>query len=147
MGPPRSDRRGPHKIVQFPELIVILYEESTLYRQIFLDGRELPKEPNPTWMGYSVGHWDGDTLVVDTAGFNDQVWIWSGHPHTEALRTIERFRRRDFGHMELQVAFNDPKTYTMPWTLLFDLQLVPDTELLESICNENNTNRPHLVGK
>ncbi len=147
MGVPRSDRRGVHKIVQLPGLMVVLYEESNLYRQIFLDGRVLPKDPNPTWMGYSVGHWEGDTLVVDTSGFNDQVWIWSGHPHTQALRTVERFRRRDFGHMALEITIDDPQTYTKPWTLTFDLQLVPDTELLESICNENNTNVPHLVGK
>jgi hypothetical protein len=147
MGPPRQDRREPHKIVQLPGLIVILYEANTLFRQIFLDGRVLPKDPNPTWMGYSVGHWEGDTLVVDTIGFNDQVWIWSGHPHTEALRTTERFRRRDFGHMDLQITIDDPKTYTKPWTLTFDVQLIPDGELLESICNENNTDVPHLVGK
>jgi hypothetical protein len=147
LGPPRMDRREPHKILQFPGLIVILYEANTLFRQIFLDGRALPKDPNPTWMGYSVGHWEGDTLVVETTGFNDDVWIWSGHPHTASLRTVERFRRRDFGHMDLQVTIDDPKTYTKPWTLTFDVQLIPDSELLESICNENNTNAPHLVGK
>ncbi len=147
MGPPRQDRREPHKIVQLPGLIVILYEVNTLFRQIFLDGRALPKDPNPTWLGYSVGHWEGDTLVVDTGGFNDQVWIWSGHPHTQALRTVERFRRRDFGHLNLKITIDDPQTYTKPWTLMFDLQLVPDSELLESICNENNTNVPHLIGK
>ncbi len=86
-------------------------------------------------------------LVVDTGGFNDQVWIWSGHPHTQALRTVERFRRRDFGHMDLAITIDDPQTYTKPWTLRFDVQLVPDSELLESICNENNTNVPHLIGK
>jgi hypothetical protein len=147
MGPPRMDRRGPHKIVQLPGLIVILYEENTFFRQIFLDGRMLPTDPNPTWMGYSVGHWEGDTLVVDTTGFNDDVWIWSGHPHTPALRTVERFRRRDFGHMDLGITIDDPHAYTKPWTLTFDLLLMPDSDLLESICNENNTNAPHLVGK
>jgi hypothetical protein len=94
-----------------------------------------------------VGRWEGDTLVVETTGFNDDVWIWSGHPHTASLRTVERFRRRDFGHMDLQVTIDDAKTYTKPWTLTFDVQLIPDSELLESICNENNTNAPHLVGK
>ena len=102
-GPRHITRAGLSKIVQTPGLMLILYEDLA-YRQIFLDGRPLPPDPNPNWMGYSAGHWEGDTLVVESAGFNDRTWLdFAGHGHTEALRMTERFRRRDFGHMDLQV--------------------------------------------
>ena len=105
------------KIVQTPSLILILNPDLT-YRQIFLDGRVLETAPNPSWMGYSVGHWDGDTLVVESFGFNDRTWLdHDGHPHTEALRMTERYRRRDFGNLDLEVTLSDPAVYTRPWTV------------------------------
>jgi len=137
----------PMKIVQTSNLVVVLYEYQTIFRQIFTDGRGLPEDVNPTWMGYSVGHWDGDTLVVTTAGYNDRTTIdLAGHPHTEALRMTERFRRRDVGHLDVQVTFDDPKAYTKPWTLPFNFNLIPDGQLIEYVC-ENERDAPHLVGK
>ena len=138
----------PYKFVNAPGMLVILYEAFHTYRQIFMDGRSLPESPNPTWMGYSVGHWDGDTLVVDTAGFNDKTWIdTSGRPHSDALHVTERFHRRDVGHMDIQVTVDDPKAYTRPFTVNEPLTLLPDTELLEYVCGENNKDLQHLVGK
>jgi len=137
------------KIVQTDGLVVILYENAPT-RQIFLDGRALPTDPNPAWMGYSVGHWDRDTLVVESAGFNDRTWLdFSGHPHTEALRVTERFRRKDFGHLQLEMSFDDPKAYTRPWAIGVSVNYVPDTELLEYVCNENEKDHAngHLVGQ
>jgi hypothetical protein len=146
---PRAGLFGmaPVKFVQTAGLLLILYEEAPT-RQVFLDGRQLPDDPNPTWMGYSVGRWEDDTLVVETAGFNDRTWLdLSGRPHTEALRVTERFRRLDVGRMRLDMTFDDPKTYTRPWTITLDVQLVPDTELLENVCNENEKDRQRLVGR
>jgi hypothetical protein len=138
----------PFKLVQTPGLIIVLYEALTTYRQIFTDGRSLPIDPNPTWLGYSVGRWDGDTLVVRTSGFNDKTWIdVEGHPATESLQVIERFRRRDFGHMDIEITINDPKAYTKPWTVNIPAVLLPDTELLEFVCNENEKDLQHMVGK
>lgn len=138
-GVPRLDAyTHPYKIVQTPDLIVLLYESMTLFRQIFMDGRELPKDPLPTWMGYSVGKWDGDTLVVQSAGFNDKTWLdGSGHPHSEAMRLVERFRRRSVGQMDIEVTIDDPKAYTRPLTYTQRQLLLPDTDLIEYICNEN----------
>jgi hypothetical protein len=108
----------PLKIVQDQELMVILYEAFGQFRQIFLDGRELPKDPNPTWLGYSVGKWDGDTLVVEVTGFNGKTWLDQvGHPVTDALRVTERFHRRDFGHLDIVATIDDPKAYTKPFNL------------------------------
>ena len=137
----------PVKVIQTPSLVVILHEYDTLFRQIFTDGRALPEDPNPTWMGYSVGRWDGDTLVVTTAGFNDRTTIdLAGHPHTEALRVTERFHRRDVGHLDVQVTFDDPKAYTRAWTLPMEFGLVPEDDLMEYVC-ENERDARHLVGK
>jgi hypothetical protein len=137
----------PMKIVQTPSLVVLLYEYQTIYRQVFLDGRALPDDPNPTWMGYSIGRWDGDTLVVTTAGYNDKTTIdLGGHPHTEALRVTERFHRRDAGHIDLQVTLDDPKAYRRSWTLPIELDLMADSELIEYVC-ENEKDAKHLVGK
>jgi hypothetical protein len=136
------------RFVQTPGLIVVLYQGTTnsVHRTIFTDGRELPKDPNPTWMGYSVGHWEGDTLVVDTAGFNDRSWLdIEGHPHTEALHITERFLRRDFGHMDLVMTIDDPKAFTKPFSLKIAKTLAPDTDLLESVC-ENDRSVPHMLG-
>ncbi len=135
------------KVIQTPSLIVMLDQDLT-YRQIFMDGRALETDPNPSWMGYSVGRWEGDTLVVESFGFNDRTWLDSdGHPHTEALRTTERYRRRDFGHLDIEVTLNDPAVYARPWTVALGAALVADTELLESVCNESHTSLEHWVGK
>jgi len=146
-GPRRMINGNFAKFVQTPSLLVTLYE-ALVYRQVFLDGRAPETDPNPSWMGYSVGRWEGDTLVVETAGYNERTWLdESGHPHTEALRTTERFTRRDFGHMDVQVTYNDPKTYTRPWSVSFTADLRPDTELLEEVCAENNRSPAHIVGR
>ena len=135
----------PFKILQTPGETVVLFEEFHKYRQIHTDGRQLPVDPDPAWYGYSIGRWDGETFVVDTAGFKEGSWLDnSGHPHTEALHTTERFHRINFGRMDLEVNIEDPKAYTRPWksdTLHFLLQ--PDTELLEHLC-ENNRDLQHL---
>jgi hypothetical protein len=144
---PRRTATAPFKILTLKGLMVILYEHSP-YRQIFLDGRALPKDPNPTWSGYSVGKWEGDTLVVDTSGFNDDEWILPGRrPHSDALHIIERFHRRDFGHLEIQYTVEDSKVYTKPWSIRQTHHLIPDTELLEYICNENEKDLKHMVGE
>jgi hypothetical protein len=136
---------GMFKILQGSRMLAVL-SEAGLYRQILTDGRALPADPNPTWMGYSVGHWDGDTMVIESAGFNDRSWLdFGGHPHTEALRVTERYRRLDFGHMQVRMTFEDPKAYTRPWTISLDAELVPDTELLEYVCNENEKDVQHFI--
>jgi hypothetical protein len=138
---------GPARIIQTPQILAILYDDLS-YRQIFLDGRELPKDPDPSWMGFSVGHWEGDTLVVESTGFKDRSWLdMGGHPHTESLRTTERFRRTSFGRIELQVTYDDSKAYTKSWTVSFGANLAPDTEMLEYVCAENERDRSHLVGR
>jgi len=132
--------------MQSPTVLSLLYERDSRYRQIFLDGRPLPRDPNPAWMGYSVGHWDGDTLVVETTGFNDRTWLdMAGHPHSEQLRVTERFRRIDFGHIQRQVTFEDRQTLTKPLTFSLTLSYAPDTEILENICEDRDS--AHLVGK
>lgn len=138
---------GVGRVVQTRNLLLMLWN-STLYREIFLDGRPLPVDPNPDWMGYSVGHWEGDTLVIVTAGFNDRTWLDDlGHPHTEALRITERLHRRDFGHMEIIRTAVDPGALAEPWTVPVKLELYADTEPLEYVCNENERDASHLVGK
>jgi hypothetical protein len=139
-GVPRSDLVPyPFKILHVPGSVVILYEAVHSYRQIFTDGRALPQDPNPAWFGYSVGRWANDAFVVESAGFNDNVWIDNnGKPATSALRVTERFLRKDFGHMDVEITIDDPKAYTRPWTVTLPLAFVPDSELLEYICNENN---------
>ncbi|HEX4277666.1 MAG TPA: hypothetical protein VHZ74_20060 [Bryobacteraceae bacterium] len=148
-GIPEKDAvTSPWKIVQTPGLIVILYESRTIFRQIFMDGRPLPKDPNPTWQGYSVGHWDGDTLVVETSGSNGKAWLdTNGHPVTDALKVTERFTRKDFGHMDLAITIDDSKAYTKPWTVHENPTLQADDELIEYICEENNRDVGHFVGK
>ena len=139
---------APWKIVHAPGFIVVVYEAFNLWRQIFLDGREVAPDANPTWMGYSVGKWDGETLVVDTKGFNGKAWLDQlGRPSTDALHVIERFRRRDFGHMSIQITIDDRKAYTKPWSVAEEAHLLPDAELMEFICNENNRDLGHLPGK
>jgi hypothetical protein len=129
----------PFKIIQTPGVMVHLYEEFHKYRQIFTDGRQLPVDPDPAWYGYSVGRWEGETFVVESAGFKEGTWLDnSGHPHTDALRTTERFRRINFGRMDLTVTIDDPKAYSRPWTSqTARLFLKPDTEVLEHLCENN----------
>src|SRR5262245_21257290 len=137
-----------YRVIQSPTVVAVLLESGTgRYRQIYMDGRKLPDDPNPTWMGYSVGHWDGDTLVVESSGFNDRTWLDRvGHPHSDKLRVTERFQRVDFGHMKYQITFNDPETLTKPLTLSVAVNHRPDTDMLENVCNENNRDKVHLVG-
>jgi hypothetical protein len=139
---------APIKIVQNRGVTFVLYETRGMFRQIFTDGRALPKDPNPSWMGYSIGRWENDVFVVETIGFNGKPWLDGiGHPHGERLRVTERLRRRDFGHLELQVTIDDDEYYERPWTVTVALELAPDTELLEDVCLENNRSIEHLVGK
>lgn len=128
----------PFKILHSRGVIVMLYEVETTFRQIFTDGRKLPVDPSPAWQGYSVGRWDGDTLVVETIGFNDRGWLDArGTPHSEDLHVEERFHRRDYGHLDLTITVTDPKTFTRPITFSVVEQLLPDTDLLEHYCLEN----------
>jgi hypothetical protein len=128
----------PWKVVQTPGLMVILFENFTQYRQIFTDGRDFPAERAPTWFGYSIGKWDGDTLVVETIGLNDKTWLDGfGHPHSDGMKLTERFRRLDVGHMDIEVTIDDPKAYTQPIRYTQPQLLVPDGDLIEYICNEN----------
>ena len=138
----------PNKVVQTPAVIVVLYETRTTFRQIFLDNHAVIKDPNPTWMGYSTANWDGDVLIVETVGFNDKTWLDDvGHPHSEQLRVTERWRRRDFGHMVVDITITDPVAYLRPWTVTQEFLLAPDDELLEYACGENNVDPPRLAGK
>ncbi len=146
-GPNYSAAQGYKRILQTPAMIVILQEDLT-FRQIHMDGRTLEPDPNPSWMGYSVGRWEGDTLVVETNGYNDRTWLLQGFPHTEALRMTERIRRTDFGHLEMTLTFDDPKAYNKAWTIPVSARLAPDTELLEAVCNERpDTGQQHWVGR
>ena len=135
----------PFKIIQTPRLIVILYEENSVHRQIFLDGHQPIKDAEPRFMGYSTGKWDGDTLVVDTVGFHDRGWLdRMGHPHSDALHLIERFRRRDAGHLEIETTIDDPKTYSKPITYTVKFTLTADEDLLEYFCSENEKDVQHF---
>jgi hypothetical protein len=138
---------GPLKIIQTPGLILVRNEYENTFRQIYTDGRKAPDDPEPLWLGYSVGKWEGNTLVVDTVGFNDKGWLdGMGHPHSEALHLVERFRRRDFGHMEIEVKIDDPKVYTKPFSVTFTELLQPDSDVTEYFCNENEKDRSHING-
>ena len=134
------------KLVQTRGLLVILFEDVPGFRQVFLDGRGHPADFDPTWMGHSVGRWEGDTLVVDTTGFTEQSWVGDGNfPHTPAMRMTERYRRPDYGHLEVQVTFDDPGTFVKPLHANFKWNLAPQEELLEFVCENNKPE--HLVGK
>ena len=134
------------KIVQTPGLLVFLTERNAEYRQIFLDGRPLPKDPDPSWNGYSTAHWDGDTLVVETAGFRDGQWLdRAGSPLTDAARTTERLRRPNYGTLEIDMTVDDAKAYTHPWSIHLTQALMLDSELLDYICLENEKDDRHLV--
>jgi hypothetical protein len=136
------------KILQTRGVIAILHEFQATYRQIFTDGRALPSDPQPSWNGYSTGHWEGDTLVVDTVGFRDDLWLdISGSPLTDAAHVTERIRRVNFGRLDIQVTINDPKAYTRPWTAQMDQALALDTDLLDDICLENERDAAKYLGK
>jgi hypothetical protein len=142
----------PRRIVQSPTYLAILLERNFSFRQIFLDGRPLPEDPNPSWNGYSTAHWEGaapnQELVVESSGFRDGLWAdYLGSPLTDQAKFTERFRRPNFGTVELQVTVNDPKAYTKPWTVKFNWQLVLATELMEYVCIENEKDVPHMTGK
>jgi len=149
IGIPRADLLSePIKIVQAPRLTVIFYEAGNLHRQIYTDGRTLPKEFEfPAFLGYSVAHWDRDTFVVESAGFNGKTPLdGQEHPTSDALRLTERYRRRDFGHMDIEMTFDDPKMYTKPFTITVPHDLLPDGDIFESFC-ENEKDRAHLTRK
>jgi len=133
------------RIFMVPGRMIILTERNMQYRQIFLDGRPLPKDPNPTWNGYSTGHWEGDTLVVETSGFRDDLWLdASGNPLTEQGKTIERIRRTNYGNLEVEITINDPKAYTAPWTVKISQPLILDSELIDYYCLENERDSKHM---
>jgi hypothetical protein len=138
----------PWKIVETPTLLVFLYEGNIhTYRQIFLDRSTHPADPQPTWYGDSIGKWEGDTLVVDSVGFNDKFWFdFAGHPHTEQLHVVERYRRPDSGHLDYDVAIEDPGAYTKSF-VMHGHSLIETGELMEYVCNENNQDVSHIVGK
>ena len=139
---------SPKKIIQTPGLVVILSEFNASYRQIFTDGRPLPLDPNPSWNGYSSGRWEGDVLVVETNGFREGLWLDNaGDPLTDAARITERFRRVNFGQLEIDLAVNDPKAYTKPWTVTLHQTIVLNTDLLDYICLENERDVKHFVAK
>jgi hypothetical protein len=134
------------KMIQTPQEIVVLNETGDPPRQIYTDGRNLPKAPDPIWMGYSVGKWQGDTLVVDTIGFNDRAWLDGlGHPRSESLHVTERYRRLDFGHLGLETTIDDPKYYTHPFTFQTTFRLIPDSDIIEFVCGENEKDRTHMA--
>ena len=147
-GVPKIDSvQYPWKLVYTPNSIVIIYEAFNYWRQIFTDGREMNPDANPTWFGYSTGKWDGDTLVVDTRGFNGRIWLDQlGRPTTEKLHVIERYRRIDYGHMIIDITIDDPGAYTRPFSSRQEVDLRPAWEPMEFICGENNTDLPHLPG-
>jgi len=139
---------GPFKIVSTPGLVMMLYESDYRFRQIYTDGRKLPSDPQPSWLGYSTGKWDGDWFVIDTVGFNDRgVLDAMGHFHSESMQLTERLRRRDFGHMDVEITVDDPKTYTKPVTVKVSHRLLPDTDLIELFCSEAEKDLAHLPGK
>ncbi|MBZ5576796.1 MAG: hypothetical protein LAP40_09585 [Acidobacteriia bacterium] len=139
----------PRKIIQSPGVMVMLYEANGGVRQIFTDGRPLPKnDPQPSWYGYSTGKWEGDTLVVETIGFRDDVWLdVEGSPLTEAAKMTERFRRVNYGNLEIEITVDDPKAYTKPWTVKVGHRIMLDTELIEFVCQENEKDAGHYAGK
>jgi len=134
----------PFKIVHADGEVMFLYEVNTLFRQVFTDGRKLPEDPRPTWFGYSVGHWEEDTLVVESAGFNDLGWLDAGgHGHSEDMKVQERFHRRDYGHLDVTITLTDPKVFTKPITFSFTERLLPDTDVFEHICSEDEKDADH----
>ena len=136
---------GPLKIIQAPGLTLIRNEYENTFRQIYTDGRKAPADPEPLWLGYSVGRWERDTFIVDTVGFNDKSWLdGMGHPHSESLHLTEQFHRRDFGHLDVDVTIDDPKVYTKTFSVKFTELLQPDSDVREYFCAENERNNSHI---
>jgi hypothetical protein len=145
-GPMINFKAGLFRIIQAPGVTAMLYEMSNNYRQIFTDGRRLPNDPNPSWQGYSVGRWEGETFVVETVGFNDRSDVGRpAYPYSEALRLTERYRRRDFGHIDLDMIVDDLKAFTRVWTMQAELVFAADDEMLEFVCNENEKARQRIA--
>jgi len=138
---------GPFRILQTPRVTAILYETiaNMTFREVYTDGRSLPAVTEPTWLGYSIGRWEDDTFLIETTGFRDRGWLDTrkARPHSDALRVIERFRRLDFGHMELTITIVDPKAFLKPWTVRVPLQLLPDTSLIETFCDSHDSTMEH----
>ena len=138
----------PHlnKIVHTPKLLVVLYEVNAMYRQIFVDGRPLPEDPTPGWNGYSTARWEGETLVIQTAGFRDNLWIdLGGSPMSDAAKMTERIRRPNYGSLEIEITVDDPKVYTRPWTVRMDQSIEIDTELIDEFCLENEKSYERMI--
>ena len=136
---------APRRFIQIPGLLVILYDGINPHRLIYTDGRALPVDPVPTWMGYAVGRWEGDALVVESRGYNDRTWLdATGHPRTEAMRIVERIHRRDFGHADVQVTFDDPGVYTKPFSIRYTMTQRPHDDVIEAVCAENEKDRAHI---
>ena len=136
------------RIFMVPGRMIVLMERNMQYRQIYLDGRPYPKDPNPSWNGNAVGHWEGDTLVVETKDFRDDLWLdAAGNPLTDQGKLIEKFRRPNYGLMQVEITVDDPKAYTRPWTITLHQPLIVDTELLDYICLENERDSAHFVAK
>jgi hypothetical protein len=139
---------SPFKIIQNPGVTLVLYEADMVFRQIYTDGRKHPVDPQPSFMGYSIGRWEGDWFVVDVMGFNDRSPLDAmGHPHSDAMKVTERFHRRDFGHMDVRITLDDAKTFTKPVTVEFTDLLLPDTDVFESFCSEGEQDLAHLTAK
>lgn len=149
LGVPRINTRSPFKILQTPKLTALLHESfvGMIFRQVFTDGRPLPKasEVLPTWLGYSIGRWEGDTFVVESTGFRDRGWLSANmaYPNSDALHVIERFKRTNVGHMDLTVTIDDPKAFVKPWTNTIPLTLLPDSELMEAFCDNQMLRLEH----
>jgi hypothetical protein len=139
---------GPRKVAQTPGLLIVMNELDSSYRQIYTDGRPLPVDPNPSWNGYSSGKWEGDSLVVHSAGFRDRIWLdATGNPMTDAAKITERFHRIDFGHMDIEITVDDPKAYTKAWSVMLHQVISLDTDLLDFVCGDNEKDVPHLSSK
>lgn len=148
LSPTQTDTHNdPRLLIQLPDLIVLLFEKNTTYRTIHTDGRALERDTEPSWRGYSIGHWDGDTLVVETNGLKEDTWLdYQGSPLTPTGKLIERFRRKNYGNLDVEITVDDPKAYTKPWTVTFHWQILLNTDQLEFYC-DNEKDQPHMVGK
>jgi len=148
LSPSQSDTHNDiRRLIQTPEVVVLLFEKNTTYRTIHLDGRALEPEPEPSWRGYSVGKWDGDALVVETNGLKEDTWLdYTGSPITSKGKLIERFRRTNYGNLDVEITVNDPAAYTKPWTTTVNWQIALNTEQMEFIC-DNEKDQKHMVGK
>jgi hypothetical protein len=138
----------PYELIQTPTRLVMIFEEDIpSHRTVYLDGHRHPKDPNPNWMGHSIGRWEGDILIIDTVGFNDKSWLDFGHPHTEMLHVTEGLRRPDLGHLEIEFSIEDPGAYRRHWIIKRVADLDPNDEIGEYVCTEGERDAVHMVGK